>query len=276
MPEPILVHYHLFKNAGTSLDRLLADSFGSDWVTFEGSNRGAQHADLLMAFLAARPGIRAVSSHLVRPPLPAPHCLPLIMLRHPIDRARSVFHFIRRDPVQPDHAAAARGGFADYVNWVVDNPGQGVAIRNYQVYHLSDASFRADNPDMVSTPDDLYQAQALIASWPAFGLTRAFGESCRLFNTVYAPLFPELDLRPVHENLSPDALDSEDEALDAARDELGATAFARLCAMNELDMALYAFARRLFANHVRGETWPIHEYGRAIWAAHEGASAILS
>jgi hypothetical protein len=266
VPEPVLIHYHIFKNAGTSLDRLLAACFGAHWATFEGLHAGdAQTGDQLAGFLAARPGVRAVSSHLARPPLPAAHCLPMVMLRHPIDRARSVFQFVRRDRSQGDHAHA-RGGFADYVNQVLDTPGLGVAIRNYQVFHLSDATFRAGNTTLDSTRDDLAQAQALVASWPAFGLARAFAASCDLFMSVYGPLSPDLRLHPLHENISPDHAVTEDDALDAARAELGAATYARLCAANELDLALYAFARRLFASHVCGDTWPIHQYGRAILA----------
>jgi hypothetical protein len=271
MPEPVLIHYHIFKNAGTSLDRLLAASFGGDWVVFEGAHAGdCQNAAHLQAFLAARPTVRAVSSHLARPPLPAPHCLPLVMLRHPVDRARSVFQFLQRDRTQRDHPHT-RGGFADFVNWSLDTPCEGVAIRNYQVFHLSDATFRPGNASLDSTPGDLAQAQALIASWPAFGLTRQFAASCDLFASVYAPLFPELALYPVQDNASPDHALTEEDAIEAARTELGPVAFARLCAANELDLALYDFARRLFENHVRGDTWPIHQLGRAIWATHRAA-----
>jgi hypothetical protein len=271
MPEPVLIHYHIFKNAGSSLDRLLAASFGVNWVAFEGAQSGGvPDAGQLQAFLAARPSVRAVSTHLARPPLPAPHCLPIVMLRHPIDRARSVFQFLRRDSSLKDHARA-QDGFAAFVDWSLDTPAEGVAIRNYQVFHLSDATFRPNNVSLDSTRDDLAQAQALIASWPAFGLTRAFAASCDLFETVYAPLFPELEFYPAHDNASPDHAATEEDAIEAARAELGPVVFARLCAANELDLALYAFARRLFANHVRGETWPIHQFGRAIWATSDAA-----
>ncbi len=272
MPEPVLIHYHIFKNAGTSLDRLLSASFGADWVVFEGAHPGdAQDAGQLWAFLAAHPTVRAVSSHLARPPLPAAHCLPLVMLRHPIDRARSVFQFLRRDPTQKDYPHT-QSSFADFVDWSLDTPGEGVAIRNYQVFHLSDATFRPGNVSLDSTPGDLAQAQALIASWPAFGLTREFDASCKLFASVYAPLFPELGFYPVQDNVSPDYVPTEKDAIEAARAELGPVAFERLYAANELDLALYDFARRLFENHVRGETWPIHQLGRAIWATHDATA----
>ena len=34
-PRPIIIHYHLFKNAGTSLDRTLRQNFGVTWATIE-------------------------------------------------------------------------------------------------------------------------------------------------------------------------------------------------------------------------------------------------
>ena len=36
----IILHYHLFKNAGTSIDAILKDNFDEKWVTreFESSN----------------------------------------------------------------------------------------------------------------------------------------------------------------------------------------------------------------------------------------------
>jgi hypothetical protein len=242
----VLIHYHVFKNAGSSVDRLLRECLGSRWTTFEGADAtDVQSAGNLGDFLARRPALLAVSSHLARPPLPSPRCVPIVLLRHPIDRARSVYQFVRRDSSQPHHDAAI-GSFADFVTWVLDNPRAGVPIANYQVFHLSDASFRADNACLASTPQDLAQVQAMIASWPAFGIVREFAASCRLFQVRYAPLCPDLRLRDVRENSSPDWAPSEAEALDAARDELGEAVFARLQNANALDLALYAFARRRF------------------------------
>jgi hypothetical protein len=262
MPQPLLVHYHIFKNAGTSVERVLATCFGTGWVRFEGAHAAdVQSAEQLRAFLRARPAIRALSSHLARPPLPAPHCLPIVMLRHPVDRARSVYQFVRRDPKQPHHHAA-RGGFAAFVKCALDFPPAGVPIANYQVYHLSDASFRSGNHELASRSDDLVQTQALIASWPAFGLVRQFAESCRLFETIYAPMVPELQLHPMWENASPDSAATEEDALDAARAELGPALWARLCEANELDLLLHGFARRLFEKHVRGESWSSLGAGR--------------
>jgi hypothetical protein len=34
----VVIHYHLFKNAGTSVDRMLKEIYGERWVTHLGGN----------------------------------------------------------------------------------------------------------------------------------------------------------------------------------------------------------------------------------------------
>jgi hypothetical protein len=139
---PVLIHFHIYKNAGSSIDRLLAESFGDAWTTFEDPSHDIIDCHRLRRLLAARPGLRAVSSHRFRAPLPCRSARPMVMLRHPVDRARSIYHFARRDPTQHDHAVARNGSFADYVEHYLPQKDAGVVIRDYQVVHLSDASMR--------------------------------------------------------------------------------------------------------------------------------------
>ena len=174
LPQPILFHYHIFKNAGTSIDQMLMESFGAAFTTFESRKLFPDlDPDALRHFLAERPQIGAVSSHMPRRFLFGPPCLPIVLLRHPIDRARSAFQFLLRDPTTKDHEVAL-GGFAAYVKFALDTPGEGISIRNYQTFHLTATRLEPENWRMVSTRDDLRQAQDLLAGWPCFGLVRAF------------------------------------------------------------------------------------------------------
>lgn len=246
--EPLLVHYHIFKNAGTSIDRSLAECFGDAWTTFEGVHaHDVVSADRLRSFLAGRSGIRAVSSHLARPPLPTPSSAPIVMLRHPIDRARAVYQYVRRVPTAFGHHEALRG-FSNYVSWMLDEPGSDVVIQNYQTIHLSEASFRAPHIlDARATQADLAQAQTFLRSCQVFGLVRNFTAFCRLIEARYRGMFPNLRLRPVRENASPDGAATEAESVEATREALGGRLFARLVAANELDLELYDFACSRFA-----------------------------
>ncbi len=259
--RPLLIHSHIFKNAGSSLDRLLAECFGTGWTNYD----TALPAHLLEAgglceFLATRPSVRAVSSHLPLALLSMPNSVPIVMLRHPIDRARSVFQFLKRDTSQEDHQAAS-GRFADYVTWALDTFGKGAAIRNYQVFHLSAAPLRRDNIQSATTNEDLARAMEVVGSLPAFGLVRHFATSCRVFQASYASVLPELRLREVRENASADAAGTEADAVNAAREELGEAVFARLRGANRLDMTLYSFARTLFERRVRSDAFET-DHGR--------------
>ena len=33
----VVIHYHIFKNAGSSIDKILIDNYGSAWAPLEGS-----------------------------------------------------------------------------------------------------------------------------------------------------------------------------------------------------------------------------------------------
>ena len=143
--KPILVHYHIYKNAGTSVEKNLAESFGEKWALFEGApEKTVVSNDEVAAFAEANPNISAISSHKARPFPAVKGFFPILFLRHPIDRARSMYRFARRNPAQADHAVARDGSFKDYVNYWSDLSSS--VLRNYQVAHLSQASFRV--PDL--------------------------------------------------------------------------------------------------------------------------------
>lgn len=256
---PVLIHYHIYKNAGSSIDRLLRQSFGDAWTGFENSS-GGDIVDCLRLreFLGTQPHVRAVSSHRARPPLPTPSARPIVMLRHPVDRARSIYHFARLDRTQPDHAVASGGSFRDYVEFFLPKTAAGVVIRDYQVVHLSDASIRCQNIQLArATARDLTEAKALLRTWRVFGLVRRFADSCKLFTASYGREFPELRLHDIQENVSTSASLSDTEALDRAQAELGAATFDRLLDANALDLELYRFAQQRFVEQMAAIQAPV-------------------
>ena len=249
--DGVIVHYHIYKNAGSSVDRLLAESFGADWAAFDPTpgTKPARMADL-QAFCTANPGLRAVSSHstsLAWPGLHDARACPIVLLRHPLDRVRSVYEFALRDASQPDHAMAVNGSLRGYVEERLCRPGHGSGIGNYQVSHLSEASVRAEMPWFaLPDTDDLEFAKALVASFPAFGLVRRFAQSMQAFQHAYAPRVPGLRLYEVRVNAGKDEAIGEAEAIASVEEQLGPHTAARLIEANRLDLALYAFATSLF------------------------------
>jgi hypothetical protein len=161
--KPLLVHYHIYKNAGTSIDKNLSDSFGENWAACDGFSDNFRFSnDDIEEFANANPGVRAISSHKA-PPFPVVRRFRTILfLRHPIERARSIYYFARRDPAQFDHDLAHAVSFNEYVNRWLDRPSS--QIRNYQVIHLSRAtSFHVSEvPVPVAGDEDLLEATGFL------------------------------------------------------------------------------------------------------------------
>ncbi|MBT2117227.1 hypothetical protein KK141_01935 [Dyella sp. LX-66] len=257
-----LVHYHIFKNAGSSVDASLKRSFGEAWGSFEGSHaHDIQGAEQLRGYMLAHPGYKAISSHLARPPLPFEDSLPIVFIRHPLLRAYSVYLFTRRDPQQPFAEVAANVGFADYIRRALREEAGSIVIRDYQVVHLSEASWRCGHIlEARAGEADLAEACALLDRWGMAGVVEQYERSIDTYQALYAPLLPGLKLAYDRENVSqPDAasVPAQLERLEAL---LGRELHARFMASNALDLALHRHASAVLARASRpaGQGDPLH------------------
>ena len=258
--RPILVHYHIFKNAGCSVDASLKASFGTDWVEFEGLHaHDIQCAARLSDFLQANTHVRAVSSHLARPPLPWSGCLPVVFLRHPLLRARSVYEFTLRDPAQPFSDVARENGFAGYIRWALRHSIGSVVIRNYQVVHLSQASWRCKHIlDAEAGQRDFEDAKALLTDWGVAGVVENYALSARTFQALYGPFLPGLEFKDVRVNATSSVHGSIQEQIEQSRNLLGHALCDDFMGVNALDMALYEHAARIL-DHAAHSASVIHQ-----------------
>lgn len=247
-----LIHYHIFKNAGTSIDASLRRCFGERWTTFEGTHAHDLRSSVqLKEFMAANRHLSAISSHLARPPLPTPDCLPIVFIRHPLLRAYSVYQFTRNDPSQPFSDVALDRGFPDYIQWALGEALGSIVIRNYQVVHLSDASWRCNHILHARAGEaDLEQATALLDHWGMAGVVEEFERSIDVYQALYGPLLPGLSLDHHRENASETEQLHEDARLEQLRALLGREVHEEFMAANALDLALHSHARALLnRNH---------------------------
>jgi hypothetical protein len=245
----ILVHYHIFKNAGSSVDASLQHSFGDRWGSFEGPHAHAiQSKKQLSDFLNANSNLVAISSHLARPPLPHANCLPVVFIRHPLLRAYSVYKFTRSDSSQPYSDVAQDLGFPEYIAWALKKEPGSIVIRDYQVVHLSDASWRGGNIlDTEATAADLEQACRLLSDWGVAGVVEEFELSATVFQTMYGSHLPSLEFLPRWENATCKESVSTDERIDRLRKMLGETLYADFVGANQLDLTLHTHARSVLS-----------------------------
>jgi hypothetical protein len=246
----VIIHYHIFKNAGSTIDSILNKNFESLCGSIEGPNPwDTVSADAVLDYARANPAMKALSSHQARLPVPAAPDIvvhPLLLLRHPIDRVGSVYSFERRQPPDSPNLGvriAHTHDLAGYVRWRLTE-GNGCVIRNFQTVHLSG---RETDMRMASATDhDLHVALDRLSQLAYFGVVELFEESMSKLNGYLATHFDNVDITHNVINRSPEREATLDERLQQIADALGPELFQELREKNELDLQLYDAAHRYF------------------------------
>jgi len=239
MSRFVLFHYHLFKNAGTSVDRLLEQNFGERWVSREFEPRpAAQHQQEVEQWLQARPEAVAFSSHtaeLPPPKVPDVRVLPIVLLRHPIDRIASVYAFERRQGGGGFGAVLARNtSLAGYIEVRLSLAND----RQCRDFHVG----RLCRMFPASEGTELARAMRAVRSLPFVGLVECFDASMERLATLVRPHWPGFRAAGIVANSSRDPAEPLAVRLQRMRDELGAERYAALLDANADDLALYEAA----------------------------------
>jgi len=249
----VLIHYHLFKNAGTSVDAILRRNFGDRWINTEFPPRSqVDHQEAIRSFLRDNPHLAAMSSHTLMLPVPrieGIEIFPILFVRHPLDRLKSAYEFERKQDAMTVGTQLAKGNdFAGYIRARLAIPGDR-ACRDFQVCRLAMAV-----PATEGSERD--RALAAVERLPFVGLVEAFAASAELLQQLVQPMFPEFRSFDVRANVTAARRDNLAERLDDIREELGETCFDMVMAANEADMALYERVQAIFLQGSREASSP--------------------
>ena len=248
MAPAAILHYHIFKNAGTSVDQVLEANFGARWRNHDQVDpRGSVFADEVERIMAAESSLVALSSHQMRPPLPdlGRIVLPIVFLRHPLDRIRSVYRFDRRrGPMTKAAEMACSHDFPGYVAAVMAALPH--LVSNAQVMLLTDAWDRAANRRLDIGPEGHFErARAFLQTVPVVGVVEDYDRSWRRLLHLIAEHHPTFRVAAgERRNVDLDREARLEERLDRMREELGDDLYAELEARNSLDFALHDAAAR--------------------------------
>ena len=253
----LILHYHIFKSAGTTLENLLQKNFPQTFARFEGDGRDAQlSAAELLAFVREHPELQAISSHHLRYPRP---CAPgfvffdLLFLRDPIDRLGSIYTFFQQDAPTGDplsrlaHESDLRGFFVELLEkhpHIANNP---------QVNMLAGDGAYTRPPG----PADLVRATETMLDAALLGVVDCFLESLVAGQYFWHPAFPNLDIAAAPANVT----SARGSTLAGRRAEVeracGPRLYRELAGLNELDLELVRRARAEVAR--RFHLVPRHE-----------------
>lgn len=196
----VLFHYHLFKNAGTSLDSILKENFGSRWVTKEFSPDGGNNTPQVEAWLEENPSAVVFSSHTAMGPLPEKTNLtiiPVLFIRDPIARIISAYQFEAKQEIDNVSTRIARSNNLEgYIRTRLDirNDRQ---CRNFHTFRLSKFL-----PGFEPEVERACRAIDIIIDKGVLGFVESFDESMKRIAHKIHPHFPQFHWSSVHKNVS--------------------------------------------------------------------------
>lgn len=196
----VLFHYHLFKNAGTSLDSILKKNFGPRWVTEEFPPEDGNNTLQVEAWMEANPSAVVFSSHTAMGPLPhRPNItvIPLVFMREPVARIISAYQFEAKQAVDNFSTRIARSSDLEgYVRTRLNicNDRQ---CRNFHTSRLSKFL-----PGLDPEIERACRAVDMIIDKGVLGIVESFDESMQRIAHKIHPSFPEFHWSSVHQNVS--------------------------------------------------------------------------
>ncbi len=190
----VIVHYHILKSGGTTIERILQRELGGAFAALHGPHDNSiLNGDHLAAFLREHGAISAVSSHHLRYPrpiIPGTVVFDCCFLRHPLDRLVSVYSYFRGiNSPDPLCRRARRQSPRDFMSQTLRESPH--LVSDVQVTQLANggAFIRPANER------DLERAAQILCDMAVPGLVDMFSESLVAAEYFLNPSFPGIRLR---------------------------------------------------------------------------------
>jgi len=230
----IILHYHIFKNAGTTIEWILKKNYSNNAISIEDKKNIETiiSNNFLLDLLKKNQNYKAISSHQIRFPLPqSPEFifLPIIFIRHPIDRILSVFEFKKRtnDPFLPTNL---KTNVKEFAKWAIEK--HYMVTENYQVNFLSYPTSKRFGLDLPKAIDDVKNCFIV-------GIVDRMDESLVLAEESLKSHFDNIDLSYIKQNVSPGREQTLKKRLDTTKSIIGEQLFKQAEENNSEDFQLY-------------------------------------
>ncbi len=241
--RPLILHGHLFKNAGSTFDWSLRRCFGDSFLDHRDDEYMRQGGNkFLKSLITDNPELMAISSHVM--PLMNSYpkeikIIPIYFLRHPLLRVRSVYEFeLRQLPaITPGAIEAKNRTFREYIEWRLDEK-IGAIIRNYHSRYLG--GLRRRGPSSKDDKEDFETALKTLSQTPVAPIVEYYDTSMVILEHTLKPLFSSIDLSYVPQNVLQveDREITLDEKILRLKNDLGGL-YDDLVAANQFDLSLY-------------------------------------
>lgn len=233
----VILHYHLFKNAGTSLDAAFKECVKSEeWVTKEFPGQPNINREQVAQWILDNPQAKVFSSHTAH--LPPPNLegikvLPVIFLRHPIDRIASAYAFETKQGGDSFGAVLARNtDLSGYIETRLALP-HDRQCRNFHMQRLAMMFGEQQG-------DEFTRAKKALEDLPFVGIVEQFTDSmARLEQWLQDEGFEDIHLKPVEKNVSRNINVTLKTKLEEVEERISPEVFLKLLGANQYDINIY-------------------------------------
>jgi hypothetical protein len=238
----IILHYHIFKNAGSTIQWILEKNFHKSFSTLHETDiEGVVSNDEIILFAQEHPEIVALASHHFRLPSPSAPSLKFIELclfRHPLDRIQSMYYYFRKldNLADPYVEQAHKAGLAGFVEWSLE--AQPYNVVNSQTCFCSTGGAYYFPP----SSSHLKRAKSTLKNIKILGVVDRFDESLVVAEFFLRFIYRDLDLSYVRQNsANPSRLDLP-ERLNDMKIQCGDALFGEITRLNKFDEELWQCA----------------------------------
>lgn len=248
MRRDIILHSHIFKNAGTTFDHVLERNFGDSFLDHRSDQEiiiGKQ--EYLDGYLLERPYLNAFSSHSVHFTASSNeyfHFIQVYFIRHPIERFRSVYNFEQKQSNNPENSSlgpqmAKKINFKEYISWRLTDAVP-ATIRNCQTVFLS-----GEGPGIENIKYKFKLAKENLKKNNFIGVVDRYDESMVVFEHYLRPIFPHIDLAYIIKNVTNPQQDATiEEKICEINFEIGNALHEESVIKNKFDMEIFKMANK--------------------------------
>lgn len=245
----LIVHYHIFKNGGSTITSILEREFPSRFATVHGPDDVSVLDQISLAnFIEDHAEIQATSSHHIRYPKPVvPNTIifDCCFLRHPLDRLQSLYSYFQAiDSADPLCRLARQEHVRSFFKRLIDSAPHLVSNVQVTMLALGGAFTRpVDTPDVEVAAD-------IVGKMAIPGLVEKFDESLVAAEYFLKPAFPRLKLHYLPKNVSRPLGGNLADRQDWLRHSWGSDLYATLANLNQCDLELWRRTEREIARRV--------------------------
>jgi hypothetical protein len=229
----VFLHIHIPKNGGSTFNSILARNFGREHLSLYHEKPGYFFSNSeIEQHLSHYGRFQSIASHNIRWPFLRYQGVSyhyVTFLRHPVDRALSLYFYERRQTKGTSHCSQL--SFEEYLDLRVQ---EDKALSNYQTYHICGGC-------------DLEEAKDILRQFTLVGITDQYDESlvllkkkievCAAFSICYTK-----------RNVSTERYRG---GYQITEDSLPSGVYQRIVALNSLDLELYDWARQSLSSQIQ-------------------------